>query len=82
MALANYPGFHTTGLPGSGTPYGVYWPALVPADVVEQVVVGADGSRTPVGPSPTDGGIAFETSPWPGAARCRLDPRGGCRSVP
>jgi hypothetical protein len=39
MALANYPGFFITSPPGDATPYGVYWPALVPADLIEQRVV-------------------------------------------
>ena len=30
LALANYPGCYTTTPPGDATPYGVYWPALVP----------------------------------------------------
>jgi hypothetical protein len=45
LALASYPGFTLTSPPGDATPYGVYWPALVPADEVEQVVVHADGRR-------------------------------------
>ncbi|MBI1748457.1 MAG: DUF1446 domain-containing protein [Acidobacteria bacterium] len=35
MALANYPGFLITALPGEGSPFGVYWPALIPAELVE-----------------------------------------------
>ena len=45
LALASYPGFTLTSPPGDATPYGVYWPALVPADEVEHVVVHADGRR-------------------------------------
>jgi hypothetical protein len=48
MTLASYPGMHLTAPPGAEASYGVYWPALLPADHVEQFVVGADGSRTPV----------------------------------
>jgi len=56
LALASYPGFTLTSQPGSATPYGVYWPALVPADEVEHVVVHHDGRReviphTPAGPA-------------------------------
>jgi Acyclic terpene utilisation family protein AtuA len=50
LALATYPGCYTTTPPGDATPYGVYWPALVPADLVEQVVVLPDGRRLPVKP--------------------------------
>jgi hypothetical protein len=45
LALASYPGFTLTSPPGDATPYGVYWPALVPAEEVEHVVVHADGRR-------------------------------------
>jgi hypothetical protein len=48
LALAGYPGFHLTSPPTDATSYGVFWPALVPAELVEPVVVRADGSRTPV----------------------------------
>ncbi len=48
LALAGYPGLHLTAPPGSGTVYGVYWPALVPAGLVVPVVVHADGHRTEV----------------------------------
>jgi hypothetical protein len=48
MALASYPGFFVTGVPGDASPYGVYWPALVPADLVEQrVVVGGETVAVP-----------------------------------
>ena len=55
LALASYPGFTLTSPPGPATPYGVYWPALVPAAEVEHVVLHADGRRevvphTPPGP--------------------------------
>ncbi|MCU1589790.1 MAG: hypothetical protein JWP11_1046 [Frankiales bacterium] len=57
LALASYPGFTLTSPPGDATPYGIYWPALVPAEHVEQVVVHADGRReviphTPPTPHP------------------------------
>jgi hypothetical protein len=48
LALAGYPGLHITAPPGSGTAYGVYWPALVPADLVVPAVVLADGTRIEV----------------------------------
>jgi Acyclic terpene utilisation family protein AtuA len=38
LALAGYAGFHTTTLPAGASAYGVYWPALVPSDVVTQRV--------------------------------------------
>ena len=53
LALASYPGFFTTSPPGGASSYGVYWPALVPVDEVDHVVVAADGARTRIPPSPT-----------------------------
>ncbi len=43
LALAGYPGLHLTGPPTSATDYGVYWPALLPAELVTPRVVQADG---------------------------------------
>jgi len=48
LALAGYPGLHLTAPPGSGTVYGVFWPALVPAGLVVPETVHADGRRVPV----------------------------------
>jgi len=45
LALGGYAGFHTTTPPTGASEYGVYWPALVPARVVEHVVVLPDGTR-------------------------------------
>jgi hypothetical protein len=38
MALAHYPGFHMTSPPTEETAYAVYWPALIPSGMIEQVV--------------------------------------------
>jgi hypothetical protein len=48
LGLAGYPGFFTTTLPQAETEYAVYWPALVPAEAIEEVVVTADGERIPI----------------------------------
>ena len=53
IALASYPGCTLTSPPGDATMYGVYWPALVANDEVEQVVVLDDGTRIPIEPAPT-----------------------------
>jgi hypothetical protein len=45
LAVAGYPGFHTTTPPSSASEFGVYWPTLVPSSVVDHVVVHADGTR-------------------------------------
>ena len=38
MALAHYPGFHMTAPPSEETAYAVYWPAVIPAPLIEQEV--------------------------------------------
>jgi hypothetical protein len=67
LALAGYPGLHLTAPPGAATAYGVYWPALVPADLVVPTVVRPDGTRVdvphhihraPDGPAVIDGADA------------------------
>jgi hypothetical protein len=50
MALASYPGFHMTSPPTEESPYAVYWPALVPAELIEQVVH-LGGEATTVAPT-------------------------------
>ncbi|MBI3213621.1 MAG: DUF1446 domain-containing protein [Mycobacterium sp.] len=54
LAVAGYPGFHTTTPPASATEFGVYWPTLVPASAVAHVVVHTDGTRETV-PHPSIG---------------------------
>ena len=53
LALASYPGYFTTTPPGPASSFGVYWPALVPADEIDQVVVAADGTRVHIDAAPT-----------------------------
>jgi hypothetical protein len=38
LALASYPGFYLTAPPGDASPYAVYWPTTIPADLVTQRV--------------------------------------------
>ena len=45
LAVAGYPGFHTTTPPSSASEFGIFWPTLVPADAVTHTVVRADGTR-------------------------------------
>jgi hypothetical protein len=44
LYLGGYAGFHTTTPPTDASEFGVYWPALVPAEVVTQRVVLPDGT--------------------------------------
>jgi hypothetical protein len=47
-ALAGYPGLYLEHASAKATEYGVYWPALIPADEVTATAVLADGTRLPV----------------------------------
>lgn len=53
LALGGYAGFHTTTPPSAESAYGVYWPALVPRERVEHVVVLPDGTSRVVADPPT-----------------------------
>ena len=67
MALASYPGFNLTAPPGSGQPYGVYWPALVAREAVDEVVV-FEGERHEIAhPLHGEAANVDETTPVPGA---------------
>ncbi|HEY8517677.1 MAG TPA: acyclic terpene utilization AtuA family protein [Candidatus Binatia bacterium] len=61
LALANYPGFFATTPPGAESPFGVYWPALVPRELIREEVVTDDGRRIPV-PSTLPGEASASTS--------------------
>jgi hypothetical protein len=65
LALAGYPGFHTTTPPSSASEFGVYWPALVPASMVEHVVQHPDGTREVVPHGPTAPATSVPTPPAP-----------------
>ncbi|HEX8927454.1 MAG TPA: acyclic terpene utilization AtuA family protein, partial [Actinomycetota bacterium] len=75
LALASYPGCYTTTPPGDASPYGVYWPTLVAADAVEQVVVLEGGERLP---TPTAAARASQpTPPAPPPVALPAAPPGG-----
>jgi hypothetical protein len=65
MALASYPGFTMTSGPAEESSYGVYWPALVPADAIEQVIVAHDGSRVAVPSAPAKDGAEMPPATAP-----------------
>ncbi|WP_340539013.1 acyclic terpene utilization AtuA family protein [Nocardioides sp. GXZ039] len=66
LALGSYPGFTMTTPPSAATPYGVYRPAYVAREEVEQVVVHADGRREPIA-GPTTFSVADEIDEVPAA---------------
>jgi hypothetical protein len=72
LGLASYPGFTMTAPPGDATPYGVYWPALVPRELVTPVVVGPDGRRVEVPPPAT--AVAARVAPPGGVAPWHEEP--------
>ncbi|MEV0995220.1 acyclic terpene utilization AtuA family protein [Nonomuraea sp. NPDC050202] len=49
--LASYPGFYGLSPPGNASPYGVYWPVLVPVSEVRPRVF-VDGEELPLPPPP------------------------------
>jgi hypothetical protein len=66
LGLATIPGFFgVSGGPGGGRPYGVYRPAVVPADLVPQHVVMHGGDRTVV-ESVAPAAAAVGVAPAPG----------------
>ena len=52
LYLAGYAGFHTTTPPADASEFGVYWPALVPAEAVTQRLVPPDGSARAIAHTP------------------------------
>ncbi|MEV0346066.1 acyclic terpene utilization AtuA family protein [Nonomuraea sp. NPDC050680] len=57
--LASYPGFYGLTPPGNASPYGVYWPVLIPAAEVRAQVF-LDGKEVPV---PLDASAAADPEP-------------------
>ncbi|MFJ1767741.1 acyclic terpene utilization AtuA family protein [Amycolatopsis sp. NPDC088138] len=85
LALGGYPGFHTTTPPTAESAFGVYWPALVPADSVEHRVTLPDGSRLviphpPTGPSVSLPPVSFEARDFGPTRRVSLGTIAGARS--
>jgi Acyclic terpene utilisation family protein AtuA len=67
LGLASYPGFTTTSPPGREEPYAAMWPALVPADLLEQTVHHDDGRRVRVAEAAPGGEDVAPVEP-PGSA--------------
>jgi hypothetical protein len=79
MALASYPGFFCTTPPQEASPLAVYWPTLVPADLVEQYVVLEDGQRVAISSGVCDKAQISITAPQ---AAVPSAPTGPTRDVP
>ncbi len=84
LALAGYPGFFTTTPPTAESAYGVYWPAFVPAGLVEHAVVLPDGSRQVIPPVTAAAGLADTAGPAEAGRRPAAvpEPAGPTRRVP
>ncbi|MGF6889369.1 hypothetical protein ABIA39_008836 [Nocardia sp. GAS34] len=54
FGLGTYPGMYVERAERSASAYGVYWPALVPVDVLDPAVVFQDGRRLAVPRPPTE----------------------------
>jgi hypothetical protein len=51
LALASYPGFHTTAPPADAAVYGLFTPGYVEAAEVAHLAVHADGTKVPIPPA-------------------------------
>jgi hypothetical protein len=65
LALASIPGFFgTSGAPGPGSAYGVYWPSTIPASLVPQQVVVRGGATAVVdNTDPSGHRVAVDPTP-------------------
>ncbi|WP_188187673.1 acyclic terpene utilization AtuA family protein [Nonomuraea sp. SYSU D8015] len=68
--LSSYPGFYGLTPPGDASPYGVYWPVLVPADEVRPRVF-MDGNELTFGIEPPPAPRASGSLPPPGRGERR-----------
>jgi hypothetical protein len=91
LALGGYAGFHTTSPPTAASAFGVYWPTLVPGDLVTQTVHLPDGGTEVVrhheGPdqaSARPGSVAYAEPAGPGGGPVSDGPvsDGPLRDVP
>jgi hypothetical protein len=79
LALGGYAGFHTTTPPTAASAFGLYWPALVPADAVTQQVHLPDGTcRDIPHTSARDGAVPSSSLP----ASSSSAPSAGIELVP
>jgi hypothetical protein len=77
LALSTYAGCFATTPPQAATEYAVYWPTLVPAEEIEEVVIAPDGERIAIPQTRGGEAVAIEI-----AAREFVAPGGDTRRVP
>ena len=71
IGLASYPGFTLTAPPSDAEPFGRYWPGLIAADDVPEVVTLPDGTQETLPPIVVDAAAAV---PSPGASPAPVPP--------
>jgi hypothetical protein len=81
LALAGYAGFHTTTPPAGASAYGIYWPALIPADVVTQQLHLPDGPPQVISHTAPAAGATFTQTRRPDAEDAAI-PGGAPAAVP
>lgn len=79
--LGGFAGFHTATPPSAEHEFGVYWPTLVPADVVEHRVCLPDGSTRVVPHSDPAHGVP-SAQPRPTESATSADPSEDVQAVP
>ena len=68
LALGGFAGFHTTTPPTAESEFGVYWPTLVPADLVTHRVTTSDGQSRVVAHPPSVAGAMRRVTTHPTAS--------------
>lgn len=83
LALASIPGFYSlSGSPGGARPYGVYRPAVVPAELVPMHVVVLDGPRTVVESVAPSSSVEVTPAPAPAPTPAAVGPQGPTEAAP
>lgn len=65
LLVASYAGAYTTTPPSDATEFGVYWPALLPAELVDHRVTLPDGAVVHIPHSPPGPSEAPDVEAWP-----------------
>jgi len=82
LALGSYPGFFAVAPPAGESPYGVYWPVLIPRSLITHAAVFDDGSRVVI-PDPPHADSVADPIVYPVVSEeSALAPEGETRRVP
>jgi hypothetical protein len=80
LALGGYAGFHTTTPPTAASAFGLYWPALVPAAVVTQLLHLPDGSVREIPHTSAVSGVVPSSPSFPPSPSSALSELSGASS--